>query len=141
MKNLSAILMLGTVMTLWSPILSAKPQPEEDQETLKQLELFADVFARVRHEYVTEISDKDLIGYALNGALGSLDPHSSYVPPTEFKEQRKAAKREYGGLGIEVTMESGLVKINHAVEDGPAYAAGLRGGDYITAVDLSLIHI
>ena len=135
MKNLSAILMLGTVMTLWSPILSAKPQPEEDQETLKQLELFADVFARVRHEYVTEISDKDLIGYALNGALGSLDPHSSYVPPTEFKEQRKAAKREYGGLGIEVTMESGLVKINHAVEDGPAYAAGLRGGDYITAVD------
>ena len=60
MKNLSAILMLGTVMTLWSPILSAKPQPEEDQETLKQLELFADVFARVRHEYVTEISDKDL---------------------------------------------------------------------------------
>lgn len=127
--------MLGASFTLWSPILSAKPQPQEDQETLEKLQLFADVFARVRSEYVTEVSDKDLIDYALNGALSSLDPHSSYVQPTEFKEQREAVKREYGGLGIEVTMESGLVKINHAIEDGPAYEAGLRGGDYITAVD------
>jgi len=127
--------LLGASFTLWSPILSAKPQPQEDQETLEKLQLFADVFARVRSEYVTEVSDKDLIDYALNGALSSLDPHSSYVQPTEFKEQREAVKREYGGLGIEVTMESGLVKINHAIEDGPAYEAGLRGGDYITAVD------
>ena len=120
---------------LWSPVLSAKPQVEEDKQTLEKLELFADVFARVRAEYVTEVSDKDLIDYALNGALSSLDPHSSYVQPTEFKEQKEAVKREYGGLGIEVTSEAGLVKINHAIEDGPAYAAGLRGGDYITAVD------
>lgn len=134
-KKISVALLLGTAFALWSPVLSAKPQPEEDQETLKQLELFADVFARVRAEYVTEVTDKDLIGYALNGALSSLDPHSSYVAPTEFEEQREANKREYGGLGIEVIMEAGLVKVNHAIEDGPAYAAGLRGGDYITAVD------
>ena len=134
-KKFSAVLLLGTAFALWSPTLSAKPQPEEDKEVLEKLELFADVFARVRAEYVTEVSDKDLIGYALNGALSSLDPHSSYVAPTEFKEQREAVKREYGGLGIEVTMEAGLVKVNHAIEDGPAYAAGLRGGDYITAVD------
>lgn len=134
-KTISAALILGTGIALWSPMLSAKPQAEEDQETLEKLELFADVFARVRAEYVTEVTDKDLIDYALNGALSSLDPHSSYVQPTEFKEQREAVKREYGGLGIEVSMESGLVKINHAIEDGPAYAAGLRGGDYITAVD------
>ena len=124
-KTVSAALLLGTGIALWSPMLSAKPQAEEDQEALEKLELFADVFARVRAEYVTEISDKDLIDYALNGALSSLDPHSSYVPPTEFKEQREAVKREYGGLGIEVSMESGLVKINHAIEDGPAYASGL----------------
>jgi len=134
-KKLSAVLLLGATFALWSPVLSAKPQPEEDKEALEKLELFADVFARVRSEYVTEVSDKELINLALNGALSSLDPHSSYVPPTEFKEQREAVKREYGGLGIEVTMESGLVKINHAVEEGPAYEAGLRGGDYITAVD------
>ncbi len=134
-KKLSAALCLGTAFALWSPVISAKPQPEEDKETLERLELFADVFARVRAEYVTEVSDKELIGYALNGALSSLDPHSSYVAPTEFEEQREANKREYGGLGIEVIMEAGLVKVNHAIEDGPAYAAGLRGGDYITAVD------
>jgi len=134
-KNVSTVVLLGAAFALWSPHLSAKPQPEEDQEALKKLELFADVFSRVRKEYVTEVSDKDLIDYALNGALASLDPHSSYVPPTEFKEQREATKREYGGLGIEVTMESGLVKINHAIEDGPAYSSGLRTGDYITAVD------
>ena len=154
-KKTSAIVLLGASIVLWSPVLSAKPQVEEDKQTLEKLELFADVFARVRAEYVTEVSDKDLIDYALNGALSSLDPHSSYVQPTEFKEQKEAVKREYGGLGIEVTSEAGLVKINHAIEDGPAYAAGLRGGDYITAVDgnsvrgkeldeaveLSLIHI
>lgn len=134
-KKTSAIVLLGASIVLWSPVLSAKPQVEEDKQTLEKLELFADVFARVRAEYVTEVSDKDLIDYALNGALSSLDPHSSYVQPTEFKEQKEAVKREYGGLGIEVTSEAGLVKINHAIEDGPAYAAGLRGGDYITAVD------
>ena len=134
-KKTSVIVLLGASIVLWSPVLSAKPQVEEDKQTLEKLELFADVFARVRAEYVTEVSDKDLIDYALNGALSSLDPHSSYVQPTEFKEQKEAVKREYGGLGIEVTSEAGLVKINHAIEDGPAYAAGLRGGDYITAVD------
>ena len=134
-KKTSAIVLLGATIVLWSPVLSSKPQVEEDKQTLEKLELFADVFARVRAEYVTEVSDKDLIDYALNGALSSLDPHSSYVQPTEFKEQKEAVKREYGGLGIEVTSEAGLVKINHAIEDGPAYAAGLRGGDYITAVD------
>jgi len=84
---------------------------------------------------VEEVSDKELIEAALNGALESLDPHSAYSPPAEFKEQREAVKREYGGLGIEVTTEAGLVKVNHAIEDGPAYAAGIRGGDYITAVE------
>lgn len=108
----------------------------EDAAMLEKLRLFGDVFSRVRSLHVEEdITDADLIEAALNGALHSLDPHSSYVPPDNFQEQQKAARREYGGLGIEVTQESGLIKINYAIEDGPAYKAGIRSGDYITAVE------
>jgi len=135
LKRGAAIALLASSFALWSPTLSAKPQPEEDKEALQKLELFADIFSRVRENYVEDVTDKELIEAALNGALASLDPHSAYSPPAEFKEQRKAIKREYGGLGIEVTSEAGLVKVNHAIEDGPAYAAGIRGGDYITAVE------
>lgn len=134
LKRGLTVALLGVSFALWSPTLSAKPQPEEDKAALEKLELFADIFARVRDNYVEDVSDKELIEAALNGALASLDPHSSYSPPAEFEEQREAVKREYGGLGIEVTSEAGLVKVNHAIEDGPAYAAGIRGGDYITAV-------
>lgn len=103
-------------------------------ETLAKMELFAEALATVRDNYVEEVNEENLVQAALNGALSSLDPHSSYSPPAEFVEQREAAKREYGGLGIEVTMEAGLVKVNYAIEEGPAYAAGIRAGDFITAV-------
>ncbi len=134
-KKTALLALLGTGFALWSPTLSAKPQSKKNTETLQKLELFADIFARTRDLYVEEVDDKTLIENALNGALASLDPHSSYVPPVAYTKQRKAQKREYGGLGIEVTLESQLVKVNHAIEDGPAYAAGIRAGDYITAVD------
>ncbi len=135
LKRFGALALLGTALALWSPLTNAKTQSQEDQEMLAQLELFANVFSRVRNEYVEEVSDSELMEYAINGALTALDPHSAYSPPAEFKEQREAVKREYGGLGIEVTQELGLVKVNHAIEDGPAYAQGIRGGDYITEVD------
>ena len=134
-KRFGALALLGTALALWSPLTNAKTQSQEDQEMLAQLELFANVFSRVRNEYVEEVSDSELMEYAINGALSALDPHSAYSPPAEYKEQREAVKREYGGLGIEVTQELGLVKVNHAIEDGPAYAQGLRGGDFITEVD------
>jgi len=134
LRKASILALLGTGLALWSPTLSAKPQSKENTETLQRLELFADIFTRTRALYVEEVDDKTLIENALNGALASLDPHSAYIPPVTFTEQRKAQKREYGGLGIEVTQESQLVKVNHAIEDGPAYAAGIRAGDYITAV-------
>ncbi len=107
----------------------------QDAAMLEKLQLFGDVFARVRAEHVVEIPDADLIEAALNGALNSLDPHSRYVAPTAFQEQQKAARREYGGLGIEVSQDIGLVKVNYALEDGPAYKAGIRSGDYVTAVE------
>ena len=107
----------------------------QDAAMLEKLQLFGDVFARVRAEHVVEISDADLIEAALNGALHSLDPHSRYVAPTDFLEDLKSARREYGGLGIEVSQDIGLVKVNYALEDGPAYKAGIRSGDYVTAVE------
>lgn len=107
----------------------------EDKAMIEELKFFGNVFAQVRSEYVEEVSDEDLIAAALNGALHALDPHSSYVPPVTFEEQQVSSRREYGGLGIEVTQELGLVKVQYALEDGPAFKAGIRTGDYITAVE------
>lgn len=127
--------LLVSAFSLSSPNLTAKPKPTKNAEALQKLELFADIFARVRSEYVEEVSDKDLIEKALNGALESLDPHSHYVPPTDYEEAQESALREYGGLGIEVTLDKGLVLVNYVNEDGPAYRAGLKKGDYIVAVE------
>ncbi|MEP1231482.1 MAG: hypothetical protein ABJG88_12465, partial [Litorimonas sp.] len=126
--SLRAII-LGGAMALSGGVFAAETPPE-DQETFEKLELFAEVLAIVKDEYVEDVEDKALIEGALNGALGSLDPHSSYTPPVQYQEQREAVKREYGGLGIEVTLESDLVKVNHALINGPAYGAGIRDNDY-----------
>jgi len=134
-NRLALTALLGAVLALWSPHLFAKPTKADKRAALEKLEVFADVFARTRRGYVEDVEDATLIENAINGALQSLDPHSSYVPPVEYKEQTVAAKREYGGLGIEVILEAGIVKVNHAILDGPAYKAGIRGGDYITAVE------
>ncbi len=104
-------------------------------ETYKQLNLFGDVFERVRAEYVEEVTDKELIEYALNGMLSSLDPHSSYLNEEGFTEMRVDTKGEFGGLGIEVTMESGLVKVVSPIDDTPAFRAGIMAGDYIVKID------
>jgi len=115
--------------------LSAIADEKKPQAIYDQMSVFADVLAIVQNEYVEEVDTASLIENALNGALHSLDPHSTYVPPVDFTEQREAVRREYGGLGIEIQSEGGLVKVNYAIEDGPAYEAGIRGGDFITAVD------
>lgn len=115
--------------------LSAIAVEKKPEAIYEQMSLFTEVLAIVQDQYVEEVDTESLIENALNGALHSLDPHSTYVPPVDFTEQREAVRREYGGLGIEVQSEGGLVKVNHAIEDGPAYAAGIRGGDFVTAVD------
>lgn len=107
----------------------------EDSATIEQLKLFGDILGIVKELYVEETDDAELVQNALNGALESLDPHSVYIPPVKFEEQQESDRREYGGLGIEVTLENELVKINYAIEDGPAYKSGLRSGDYITRVE------
>lgn len=106
-----------------------------DLPSYSDLELMAQIMTLIDEEYVEPVEANALIEGALDGALKRLDPHSGYIPPVAFTEQRKAARREYGGLGIEVTMEGGLVRVNYALEEGPAYAAGIRAGDFITAVE------
>ena len=104
-------------------------------ETYRQLNLFGDVFERVRSDYVEEVSDKELIESAIEGMLASLDPHSSYLNPERFEDMQVQTKGEFGGLGIEVTMENRLVKVVSPIDDTPAYRAGIKAGDLITHLD------
>ena len=107
----------------------------EDNDVYKQLNLFGEVYERVRSEYVEKVSDKELIEAAINGMLQSLDPHSSYLDSDSFTEMKIQTKGEFGGLGIEVTMENGLVKVVSPIDDTPAAKAGVQSGDYISHID------
>ncbi len=107
----------------------------KSSETYRYLNLFGDVFERVRAEYVEEVSDEELIEAAINGMLSSLDPHSSYLNPKNFQDMQVQTKGEFGGLGIEVTMENGLVKVVSPIDDTPAARAGLQPGDLISHLD------
>ncbi len=104
-------------------------------ETYRQLNLFGDVFERVRSDYVKDVGDEALIESAINGMLTSLDPHSSYLNAKSFRDMQVQTRGEFGGLGIEVTMEGGLVKVVSPIDDTPAYRAGLKTGDLITHLD------
>lgn len=104
-------------------------------ETFEQLELFADVLARVRSQYVVDVNDAELIEDAMNGMLSSLDPHSAYINPEAFRDMRMDNKGEYGGLGMEVTMEDGFVKVISPIDDTPAKKAGIMAGDFITEIE------
>jgi carboxyl-terminal processing protease len=104
-------------------------------DTYKQLAIFGDIFERVRAQYVTPPEEKALVESAINGMLTSLDPHSSYLNPEAAKDMRVQTKGEFGGLGIEVTMENELVKVITPIDDTPAAKAGVRAGDYISEID------
>jgi carboxyl-terminal processing protease len=104
-------------------------------ETYKQLDLFGAVFEKVRAEYVDDVSDDSLIESAINGMLTSLDPHSNYLNTKNFNDMKVQTRGEFGGLGIEVSMENGLVKVVSPIDDTPAARAGLKPGDLITHLD------
>lgn len=107
----------------------------QKDDTFALLNLFGDVFDRVRSDYVEETSDSDLIEAAINGMLTSLDPHSGYMNKKAFKEMQVQTRGEFGGLGIEVTMENGLVKVITPIDDTPAFKAGIKAGDYVSHID------
>ena len=113
----------------------AKPNAQSNSETYRQLDLFGEVFERVRADYVEEVSDQQLIESAITGMLAALDPHSSYMNAKNFTDMQVQVQGQFGGLGIEVTMENGFVKIVSPIDDTPAATAGLKPNDLIVAID------
>ncbi len=107
----------------------------KNSETYKQLTLFGDVFQRVRESYVEEVSEKDLVKSAINGMLANLDPHSSFMDDEDFQDMQVQTKGTFGGLGIEVTMEGGFVKVVSPIDDTPADKANIQPGDLIIGID------
>jgi carboxyl-terminal processing protease len=101
----------------------------------RQLDLFGDAFERVRDNYVREVDDSELIDAAIKGMVSSLDPHSSYLDPKSYADMQVQTRGEFGGLGLEVTMEDGLVKVISPIDDTPAARAGIKAGDYIAQID------
>ena len=108
---------------------------EKPAGTYRMLEMFGEVFERVRSDYVEEVSDERLIEAAIEGMLVNLDPHSTFLSRRRYKDMQVQTKGEFGGLGIEVTMEKGVIKIVSPIDDTPAAKAGLRSGDLITGLD------
>lgn len=109
-------------------------------EGMRQFEEFMSVFNRVRSEYVEQVDDKTLLRGAIDGMLASLDPHSSYLDEKGFQSLMTTTDGEYGGLGLNVTMEDGAVKVIAPIEDSPGFKAGLKAGDYITHIDGELLY-
>jgi len=127
-----AVLAAGSTMVSWA---ASPSTPAGNSDIYKQLDLFGEVLERVRADYVEKPDDSKLIEAAINGMLMALDPHSSYLNPKEFRDMQVQTRGEFGGLGIEVTMENGVVKVVSPIEDTPAAKAGIMSGDFITALD------
>ncbi len=123
------------IAAMGAGVLAFASEEQDKAETFRQLELFGDVLYRVQNEYVTETSDPELIEAAINGMLRDLDPHSSYLAPDAFREMQVQTSGEYGGLGLEVTQEEGVVKVVAPFDDTPASRAGIESGDYLTGIN------
>ena len=113
----------------------AKNGSEDKNQVYEQLNLFGEVFDRIRSGYVEDVNSSDLISAAIRGMLTSLDPHSGYMPPESFQDMQVDTKGAFGGLGIEVTQEDGFVKVVSPMDGTPASEAGIQSGDFITHVD------
>ena len=133
-KSVTSLFALGVLVVATSLATVGVPQAESS-DTFRQLKLFGDVFERVRAEYVEDVTDEMLIESAINGMLTALDPHSGYLDAKKYRDMQVQTKGEFGGLGIEVTMEDGLVKVVSPIDDTPAYRAGIQAGDVITHIN------
>ncbi|WP_299949043.1 S41 family peptidase [uncultured Ruegeria sp.] len=139
MKKFVMAGLAGTVAGLIATTQIAGPLLAQEAESkagvYEQLDLFGDIFERIRAQYVEEVETDELIEAAIDGMLTSLDPHSSYLSPDDAEQMRVQTRGEFGGLGIEVTQEEGFVKVVSPIDDTPADAAGIEAGDFITHVD------
>ncbi|MGC1357276.1 MAG: S41 family peptidase [Xanthobacteraceae bacterium] len=143
MMRKTSLLFLGAVAGAGLALLATQPHSvfvgssakAASSDTYRQLNLFGDVFERVRADYVEKPDDAKLVESAINGMLAGLDPHSSYMDPKSFRDMQVQTRGEFGGLGIEVTMEDGLVKVVAPIDDTPAAKAGVMANDIITKLD------
>jgi carboxyl-terminal processing protease len=140
MKSLAAAVSLVALLgstSLTAPTFAAdaKAKTKFSEDTYKYLELFGDVFERVRKDYVEEVSDQDLLENAINGMLTGLDPHSGYMAAKSFQDMQEQTKGEFGGLGIEVQLDGNLVKVVSPIDDTPAAKAGILPNDHILAIE------
>ncbi|MDA8746837.1 S41 family peptidase [Litoreibacter sp.] len=139
MKKFLMAAALGTVAGIAVTTQVTGPLLAQDSakksSVYEQLDLFGDIFERIRAQYVEEVEESELIEAAINGMLTSLDPHSSYLSANDFEDMRTQTSGEFGGLGIEVTQEEGYVKVVTPMDDTPADKAGMESGDFITGVD------
>ncbi|MFT4725684.1 MAG: carboxyl-terminal processing protease [Granulosicoccus sp.] len=135
-KRSVSLVLLGAVvggsLTLGQHVMGAR---SANELPLEQMRTFTDVFTRIKNDYVEEVSDDDLLEYAIRGMLHGLDPHSAYLNTEEFNELRIGTTGEFGGLGIEVSMEDGFVKVVSPIDDTPAARAGMLPGDLIIRLD------
>ena len=131
MKNITFFLLILTILSF---SLESKSN-SKNKETYEYLDLFGKIFDRVRSQYVEEVSDEELIEKAIDGMLTGLDPHSGYMDEEVWEEMQLDTKGKFGGLGIEITMEEGFVKVISPIEDTPAYEAGVLAGDLIIQID------
>ncbi|MFM1855929.1 MAG: hypothetical protein RLZ83_1238, partial [Pseudomonadota bacterium] len=131
---LAALTVLGAGVVL-QPGARAEEVAEEAALPLDELRVFAEVFGRIKNDYVEPVPDKELLRHAIRGMLSGLDPHSSYLSEDEFSDLRVGTSGEFGGLGIEVGMEDGFVKVIAPIDDTPAQRAGIQAGDLIIRID------
>ena len=122
-----------------SRLLSATSAVAAASDTYRQLNLFGDVFERVRAEYVEPINDRDAVENAINGMLTGLDPHSSYLNQRSYRDMQVQTRGEFGGLGIEVTQENGYIKVISPIDETPAARAGVKAGDLITHLNANSV--
>ncbi|MCH2394872.1 S41 family peptidase [Oceanibaculum sp.] len=138
MKYLSRIALATSVVAIGlyaAGTIAPMAQTGQRSETYRQLNLFGEVFERVRADYVEEVTDEKLVESEINGMLTALDPHSGYLTAKSYQDMQVQTRGEFGGLGIEVTMEQGLVKVVSPIDETPAFRAGLQPGDFITHLD------
>jgi carboxyl-terminal processing protease len=145
MMRKTSLILLGAAAGAALTLMSTQPRlvfdgtsaraAAADTNTYRQLSLFSDVFERVRSDYVEKPDDGKLIESAINGMLTGLDPHSSYMDAKAFRDMQVQTRGEFGGLGIEVTMEDGVIKVVSPIDDTPASKAGILANDFITHID------
>lgn len=136
-KNFSLIsigVIFGILVSINLSVFADKKE-EAKKLPVEDLRIFAEVFGKIKADYVEEVADKKLLTEALNGMLAGLDPHSTFLDEDHFKEMQQGTAGEFGGLGIEVGMEDGFVKVISPIEDTPAFKAGLQSGDLIIKLD------